>query len=228
YDWAIASRGRTYLAMERYEEALADFTTAIDLDPDDPSFRHFRAMIGSEETTNKDRYQWVASMEGGLSEASSLARLAADWLISEGIITTERSATGAYLPDGQYAMEQSAGSQPANTRRIMVHQKWIVCYPMKADMLICPSCGNGVPLLKDGLPTRAWSKIAELADNWGEGNTLWRECAHCSHRAQLHEWQFDPPWAFCQFALCLWNWEPADLAFIDRLSTHLGCRLALI
>jgi len=32
--WTIASRGETYQSMERYEEALADFDRAIDLDPE--------------------------------------------------------------------------------------------------------------------------------------------------------------------------------------------------
>ena len=34
YAWAIGSRGQTYQAMERYDEALADFNRAIELDPD--------------------------------------------------------------------------------------------------------------------------------------------------------------------------------------------------
>ena len=34
--WAIAIRGQTYRAMGRYDEALADFNRAIELDPSSP------------------------------------------------------------------------------------------------------------------------------------------------------------------------------------------------
>jgi tetratricopeptide (TPR) repeat protein len=43
--WAIASRGQTFRLMERYEEALADFNRAIELDPGDDDYIMKRAEI---------------------------------------------------------------------------------------------------------------------------------------------------------------------------------------
>ena len=44
YDWAIANRGETYLMLKLYNEALADFNRAINLDSDDDWYLYNRAL----------------------------------------------------------------------------------------------------------------------------------------------------------------------------------------
>jgi tetratricopeptide (TPR) repeat protein len=45
YAWAIARRGETYREMERYDDALADFNRAIELDPGDDDYAATRDEI---------------------------------------------------------------------------------------------------------------------------------------------------------------------------------------
>jgi tetratricopeptide (TPR) repeat protein len=60
--WVLAYRGETYQAMERYEEALADFNRAIELDPDldwaiADRGETFRAMGGYEALPDFSRHR---------------------------------------------------------------------------------------------------------------------------------------------------------------------------
>jgi tetratricopeptide (TPR) repeat protein len=45
YAWAISQRRETYRLMERYDDALADFNRAIELDPNDEDYAAKRADI---------------------------------------------------------------------------------------------------------------------------------------------------------------------------------------
>ncbi|WP_433382144.1 tetratricopeptide repeat protein [Streptosporangium sp. CA-115845] len=222
YAWVFSSRGASYQAMGQYEKALADFDMAISLDPNDPSDRLVRAMIRDESVINGDRYQWVADPETSPPESRALAQRVVDWLVSEGVISAEKTATDIYLPGSQYATEQGNVSPTGGTRRLTIHYERVICHPMTADFLICPNCEYRLPLRKDGLPTRTWSEVIDLADCWSYYRPTQRECVSCGQGAQLQDWLFDTPWVFCNFAICLWNWEPLDLAFVDRLSAHLG------
>ncbi|MBA2892109.1 hypothetical protein HNR30_003450 [Nonomuraea soli] len=213
--------------MERYEEALADFTTAIRLDPDDPADHLALAMIGGGTAVNNDRYQWVADIESDATEANLIALLVIDWLISEGIASRERTSTGAHLPGASYAINQD--TSPANhVRRITVHKKRVICHPMKASFLTCPNCRERTPLREADLPAKAWNELFILAHHWTAGYADQRECASCNECASLEDWQVDPSWIFCHFALCFWNWEPLNPAIVDRLSAHLARHLVTI
>ncbi|MEA5601536.1 tetratricopeptide repeat protein [Nostoc sp. UHCC 0252] len=44
YKWAIANRGKTYLMLKLYNEALVDFNRAIDLDSDNNWYLYNRAL----------------------------------------------------------------------------------------------------------------------------------------------------------------------------------------
>jgi tetratricopeptide (TPR) repeat protein len=54
--WASAHRGDTYRKLERYDEALADLTRAIELDPSDDDYAAKRAEI----------HQMLGKCEGAL------------------------------------------------------------------------------------------------------------------------------------------------------------------
>ena len=62
-----------------------------------------------------------------MSESNSLARLAMDWLISEGVISAEKTTTGAYLLSAKHAMENSTASPNDYSRRLTVHHGRVIC-----------------------------------------------------------------------------------------------------
>lgn len=227
YDWAIASRGETYRLMGRYDEALVDYATAIDIDPNYPIYRLFQRMLQGDTVAGGEHYQWVVDVETSMIESESTARSAIDWLISEEIISPEKTATDAYLPSTKITGKGTV-SPDGHTGRLTVHRRRIICYPMKADLLICPNCNDRSPLRNNGIPTRTWDEMIHLANRWTSGCLDRRKCMNCNTSARTQDWQLDPPWVFCHFALCLWNWESLDLTFIDRLSEHLGRRLVHI
>ena len=236
-DWVIAERGRTYRVLGHQDQAVADFDRAVNLDPVDVDHLMERALTRGVDHIGAGRFQLIADVEATPETGALLARTITGWLISTGVMESERTACvpgprGGHAPgpSRNTAVTEpfSAGSLPDELIGILVATGRTFCHQMTMDAATCPSCGRRTSFRQNGQLTAAWERVIDAIILWEEGGVGTLRCPACADRTHLSDWQFDPPCAFTHLVLAFWNWPPLASSFISDVSHELGHRVVVI
>ena len=235
--WVIAERGRTHRTIGHHDQAAADFDRAVELDPVDDVYLMERALTRGIDHIGTDHFQLIADVEATLETAAPLARMITDWLISAGIMESERTACvpgtrGGHAPgpsrDTAVAEPFPGDDPPDRLYGILVLVGRQFCHQLTMDTATCPSCGRRIKLRQNGQLTPVWERVIDAITSWDEGGAGILHCPACANGPHLRDWQFDPPCAFTHLALMFWNWPPLANSFIENVSHKLAHRVVVI
>jgi hypothetical protein len=92
-----------------------------------------------------------------------------------------------------------------------------VFHANELEQLICPSCGKDIS-------KEDW----DFFNEWSEGLTNDLTCPYCKTPSEIHQYKFNPQWAFSDLGFRFWNWPPFSKTFIIAFQQKLECDVDII
>ena len=159
-----------------HDQAAADFDHAVELDPVDDVYLMERALTRGIDHIGTDHFQLIADVEATLETAAPLGRMITDWLISAGIMESERTASvpgsrGGHAPGqsrGAAVAEPFPGDDPPDRLYgILVLVGRQFCHQLTMDTATCPSCSRRIKLHQNGQLTPVWERVIDAITSFG-------------------------------------------------------------
>ncbi|MCA8986629.1 MAG: hypothetical protein KDA78_03255 [Planctomycetaceae bacterium] len=176
-----------------------------------------------------DWFQSVVDRDATESEAPELGAAILEWLVDEGIVTSDAtdcvlgSDTG-YPPGPNY--HKATGGTDEHllqlvTNGLDVITKRNVFHSGQGGFeLICSACSDRIEV-----PETWGDAVGEWYENKGPGLLA---CPRCGERQPINEWEHDPPWGFANLGFKFWNWPALTDDFVKDIAEHLGHRVLLV
>ena len=176
-----------------------------------------------------DYFQAIVDRDATAEEAEPLAMHVRDWLITEGIVSSELtdcilSNKPGHPPGPDYT--KAAAEAPSYFRSLAVNGLEIILgrnvfWTTFGCELVCRGCGRQFEA-----PSPEWR---DAVDEWykclGPGMLA---CPHCGYREPVTEWKHEPDWGFGNLGFKFWNWPPLTPSFIEQMTRRLGHRTVLV
>jgi uncharacterized Zn-finger protein len=185
-----------------------------------------------------DHFQVLADVDAGEAEAPALAASLVEWLVRDGVITSDVTdcvlgAEHGYPPGPNF---WAVVNQPnerflsLRTNGVEISIERRVFYPGQGDFgaVDCPSCGQTV-ILSDpstGAVSDHWERFGEALSTWYAGGSDLVRCPYCDQLVRFNDWRWsDEPFALGFLGLTFWNWPELSDWFVEQLARHLGHRV---
>ncbi|MER6576378.1 hypothetical protein [Nonomuraea sp. NPDC001023] len=189
-----------------------------------------------------DYFERIVDVEVTGQEAESLAKRVVDWMVTEGLITHERSSDGMYSlqvddgytagPSWKRAVADSSDPSwiPGPVAVIVGRDSHVGGQGMsEADSATCPRCDATTVIIDYPnaweADQAAWQPFSDGIDTWketGEGSVT---CPSCRASVPVTEWQFGSGFDLGALAFDFWGWPPLSVSFHKELSQQLGHRI---
>ncbi|MER5887620.1 hypothetical protein ABT160_27720 [Streptomyces sp. NPDC001941] len=189
-----------------------------------------------------DFYERFVDVEVDAGEAGPLAERMVEWLVSEGVLTRERSAEGmyssqvrtGYVPGPRWHEAVSDPSDPGwlpGPVAVLVGRDYHVGGQGadEPDAVVCPGCGKRTVIVdypESFEPDEeAWRRFREAIAVWKETGEGVLACSTCGVPVRLTDWQFASGFDLGALAFDFWGWPPLSVAFREEFRRRLGHRM---
>ncbi|MEB3367529.1 hypothetical protein [Saccharopolyspora mangrovi] len=184
-----------------------------------------------------DWFQTIVDVEVGAEDAEHFAAEVRDWLISAGIVLSERTdcVLGAQVghppgPAAGQALEDPSeddGWQRLWTKGldITVGRAVFDAGQGEVEAVTCPHCAKELRLVDAcwQLIDEAWAPFREVLTDWPEGLDGVIACRFCERPVEPTAWLWaDDHLALGQLGFTFWNWPSLKQDFVDEIGRRLG------
>ncbi|WP_436774084.1 hypothetical protein [Yinghuangia sp. YIM S09857] len=182
-----------------------------------------------------DWFQTIVDTEATPEEAQELAANVLAWLISDGIVSAERTdcvlgADAGHAPGARHG-EAVVDPDPelvdvwSNGLHVTVERTVFDAGQGEPSAVTCPHCAVEMRLVDE-----YWSPVEETWDLFADATESWADdydepvaCPSCGRTARVHTWIWaDDYFAFGHLGFTFWNWPALRPEFVVELSSRLG------
>jgi hypothetical protein len=207
--------------------------------------RRFTSFHGDEQgVIVGDWFQTIVDMQVAPQEADVLAAEVRGWLISSGIVLSERTdcvlGNDLGYPPGPCAdevVDASGWGYPwqdiwANGMDVTTGRTVFDGGQGEPMAVTCPHCSTEIELVNEDfeLDDEVWAPFRDVVHGWDEGRDVIIPCPSCSRRVEPTAWKWaDDYFNFGHLGFTFWNWPPFRPEFVVEFTRHLhGHRTVLI
>lgn len=185
-----------------------------------------------------DHFQVIADVDAGEAEAPALAEALVNWLVRDGVITSDVTdcvlgAKHGYPPGPNFwavVNNPDEGFLSLRTNGLEMTTDRTVFYPGQAELgpVDCPRCRQTVILSDEATGNVAdhWERFSNALSSWHEGGSDLVPCPHCDQQVAFNDWRWaGPPFAVGFLGLTFWNWPELSDWFVEQVARHLSHRV---
>ncbi|MEV5266611.1 hypothetical protein [Streptomyces werraensis] len=180
-----------------------------------------------------DHFQTIVDLDAGPDEAATYAERGLAWLISEGIVSAERTdcVLGAPLghPPGPNWLRACSPEdeewEPSDGMDVEVGRTVFNGGQGEPEAVTCPRCEVTTRLMTDTWEPddEAWAPFGAALRDWDDTGEAEAVCPACAASVPLPEYRWaDDYFAFAHLGFEFWNWPEFTEEFLTRFSDALG------